>query len=266
MNEKYIDAHCHVQFPQYSEDEAAVIARMRDEGVAGIVVGVGVESSERAIALAKQHEHLYASVGFHPNHAADEVFNAATFRELASQMKVVAIGECGLDYFRPTEVTDEVKEKQKVVLRAQIALAAELDKPLIIHSRPSKGSQDSYRDLISILTEAKAAHPNLRGDIHFFVGGVEEAIALIALGFTLSFTAVLTFARDYDEVIKAVPLESILSETDAPYVSPASRRGQRNDPLAVTEVVEKIAEIRGEDAEKVRQTLVENAKRLFALP
>ncbi|MBU2329856.1 TatD family hydrolase, partial [Patescibacteria group bacterium] len=103
------------------------------------------------------------------------------------------------------------------------------------------------------------------GDIHFFVGGIEEAKAFVELGFTMSFTAVLTFARDYDEVVRYLPLESILSETDAPYVAPASRRGTRNDPFAVRDVVEAIAEIRGEDTEKVRSTILANAERVFGL-
>ena len=124
---------------------------------------------------------------------------------------------------------------------------------------------DAYQDAIGILKEAKSRYPNLRGDVHFFVGGRAEAEALIALGFTLSFTAVITFARDYDDVIRAIPLMSILSETDSPYVAPASRRGQRNDPLAVTLVVAKIAEIRGGDLEEVRQTLLANAQKMFSL-
>jgi TatD DNase family protein len=288
---KYIDVHCHVQFDEDFPDGEEVIARMREREVAGIVVGVDYESSQKAIALAETHEHLFASIGLHPNYEGDEWYEVGKYRELAKSKKVVAIGECGLDYYRvqqantegsisvfakqtkggssayyrPTEVNDEVKRKQKAILNDQIALAGALDLPLIIHSRPSKGTQDAYQDLIAILTEAKQKYPNLRGDIHFFVGGVAEAQALIALGFTLSFTAVITFARDYDEVIRTIPLESILSETDSPYVAPASRRGQRNDPLAVEEVVAKIALIRGEDIEEVRATLLENAKRLFSL-
>ncbi|HVM58893.1 MAG TPA: TatD family hydrolase, partial [Candidatus Paceibacterota bacterium] len=129
---------------------------------------------------------------------------------------------------------------------------------------PSKGTQDAYRDLIALLREAKGKYPNLRGDIHFFVGGVEEMRELTALGFTVSFTAVITFARDYDAVVRAAPLASILSETDAPYVPSASRpRGSRNDPLAVEDVVAKIAELRDEDPETVRAALVKNARNLF---
>lgn len=261
MDRTYFDAHCHVQFDQYDADRDELIARMEVGGVAGIVVGVDLETSKLAIALAEKHEHLFASVGRHPNH--DEPFAEAEFAELAKHPKVVAIGECGLDYYRPQEINDGVKRVQKEILKKHIALATEVGRPLIIHSRPSKGTQDAYLDLIEILKEAKQENPSLSGDIHFFVGSVHEMEELTALGFTISFTAVITFARDYDEVIRAAPLTSILSETDAPYVAPASRRGSRNDPLAVEEVARKIAEIRGEDPEIVRKTLVQNAARLF---
>ena len=184
MNVRYVDAHCHVQFEQYAQDDAALIERMREEGVAGIVVGVDLESSQKAVALAEKYEHLFASVGLHPNRA-DEPFDEAAYRALAAHPKVVAIGECGLDYFRPVEVNDEVKNKQKELLQKHIKLAAEADKPLIIHARPSKGTMDAYQDLIEILKKAKTTHQNLRGDIHFFVGGVPEAEAFIELGFTV---------------------------------------------------------------------------------
>jgi len=265
MSPRYFDAHCHVQFDQYDTDREELLEKMRAREVAGVVVGCDLESSKKAIMLAERHEHIYASVGVHPNHEAEEGYDVSNYRALAQNAKVVGIGECGLDYFRPTEVNDGVKQKQKVMLNEHIELAAEFDKPLIIHSRPSKGTQDAYRDLIGILKDAKKKHPKLRGDIHFFVGSIPEMQELTALGFTVSFTAVITFARDYDPVIKAAPLDMILSETDAPYVAPASRRGQRNDPLAVEEVAAKLADIRGEDRESVRTALVANAKRLFGL-
>lgn len=265
MEYEYFDAHCHVQFDQFDADRNALIAQMRENGVGGVVVGCDLESSRKAIALAEGQEYLYASVGLHPNHESDEWFDADKYRALAAHPKVVAIGECGLDYFRPSELTEEVKEKQKALFWDQVRLAGQLDKPLIIHSRPAKGTQDAYQDVIAILSEAKKEYPNLRGDIHFFVGGVEEMKLLTALGFTVSFTAVITFTNDYDEVIKTAPLESILSETDAPYVAPAARRGQRNDPLAVQDVVARIAAIRGEDPEVIRAALVNNALQLFRL-
>jgi len=265
MNVRYVDVHSHLQFDQFAHDETDIITQMEEGGIASIVVGIDLESSKKALALAEKHEHLYAAVGLHPNQVSNERYDISYYRALAMHPKVVAIGECGLDYFRPVEVNDAVKKKQKEVLQKHIELAAELDKPLIIHCRPSKGTQDAYQDLIEILKEAKAKHPDLHGDIHFFVGGRQEAEAFFALGFTVSFTAVITFARDYDEVIKATPLGSILSETDAPYLAPLARRGERNDPLAVVDVVAKIAEIRGEDIETVRKALLANAQRLFAL-
>ena len=276
MNYRYFDAHCHVQFEDYAHDEEEVIARMRENGISGIVVGVDRSSSEKAVRLAEKYDNLYASVGLHPNVVGSERLDLDAFRTLAAHPKVVAIGECGLDYYRPKELTEEVKRAQAEALRAQIDLAAFLDKPLIIHSRPSKGTpssvkategtQDAYHDLIGILKEKKVEHgAKVRGDIHFFVGGVAEAEALFVLDFTVSFTAVITFARDYDAVIRSAPLNRILSETDAPYLSPASRRHERNDPLAVEEVVAKLAEIRGEELESVRTAVVANAARVFGL-
>jgi TatD DNase family protein len=266
MKVKYVDAHCHVQFDQYENDQEEILSRMREEGIVGIVVGCDLGSSEKAVALAEKYKHLYASVGLHPNHETNEQYEIKKYRELAQHPKVVALGECGLDYFRPAEVNEEVKRKQKKLFIEQCILAGELGKPLIVHSRPSKGTTDAYQDLIEILKEMKNKYPNLYGDIHFFVGGVAEAKALVKLDFTISFTAVITFARDYDPVIQAVPLESILSETDAPYVAPVGRRGERNDPLSVRDVVSEIAKIRAEDPESVRAALAQNAKRLFALP
>jgi len=266
MNTRYIDTHCHLQFEQYAHDREDIIEQLREPGIAAIVVGTDLESSKTAVVLAESHEHLFASIGLHPNRENDEWYKASVYRSLAQSHKVVAIGECGLDYFRLEAADEERKKKQKLLFNDHILLAAELDKPLIVHARSSNSTKDAYQDMITILKEAKSKYPNLRGDIHFFAGSVNEAETFIALDFTISFTAVITFAREYDEAIRAVPLASILAETDAPYVAPTSRRWKRNDPLAVKEVVAKIADIRSEDPETVRATLLTNARRLFALP
>ncbi|HUX81033.1 MAG TPA: TatD family hydrolase [Candidatus Paceibacterota bacterium] len=266
MKTHYIDAHCHLQFEQFADDREDIISQMQEQGVAAIVVGCDFESSQKAVVLAEKHEHLYAAIGLHPTDAGGEHYAASAYRALAAHKKVIAIGECGLDYFRPEEVTDAVKDIQKDIFKEHIQLAAERNLPLIIHARPSKGTQDAYEDVIKILEEEKRADPRVRGDIHFFVGGIREAEAFIALGFTVSFTAVITFAREYDAVVRAIPLTSILGETDAPYVAPLARRGKRNDPLAVIAVVEKIAELRGEDPDLVRTTLAGNTRRVFSLP
>ncbi|MES2994434.1 MAG: TatD family hydrolase [Patescibacteria group bacterium] len=262
---RYFDAHCHIQFDAYSEDREDLVARMQHEEVGGIVVGTDIASSRAAITLVEGADDMYAAVGLHPNHAGDEAFEYDAFLTLAKHPKVVAIGECGLDNFRPGDA-EAAKPLQKEIFRKHVELALEADKPLMIHGRPSKGTMDAYEDIISILSEFKETHGDkLRGDIHFFVGTPEIAARFVALGFTLSFTAVITFARDYDEVIRSVPLTSILSETDSPYVAPASRRGQRNDPISAKDVIASIASIRGEDEETVREIVLGNAKRLFAL-
>ncbi|MBU0750355.1 TatD family hydrolase [Patescibacteria group bacterium] len=261
---KYFDAHAHIQFPQFDEDRVELLSHMQEKGIGGIVVGVDLPSSQKAIQLAEESETLFAAVGLHPNHT-DEEFDVEVYKKLGAHPTVVAIGECGLDYYRPEE-PEEVKEKQKVLFRQHVDVALELDLPLIIHARPSKGTMDAYQDLIAILGEYKTKHGDrLRGDIHFFVGGKEEAAQFVMLGFTMSYTAVVTFAREYDETIRSIPLTHLVSETDAPYVAPASRRGTRNDPMAVEEVVAALAEIRGENPEIVREAMLQNASRVFGI-
>lgn len=265
---KYFDAHCHVQFSAYDTDRNDVLARMKEAEVGGLIVGVDKTSSQAAVELVERESKngssdFFAAVGLHPNDT-DEPFDEKMFDELARAPQVRAIGECGLDYYRPDE-PEQAKKKQKEIFTKQIELAIKYDKPLMIHSRPSKGSQDAYHDTIELLQSYKREHGDkLRGDMHFFVGGIEEARKFVELGFTMSYTAVITFARDYDEVIRSIPLENLLSETDSPYVSPASNRGKRNEPTAVREVVTTLAHIRGEDEEKVRMAVLQNAVRLFS--
>ena len=157
-------------------------------------------------------------------------------------------------------------EKQRAAFHAQIALAVELDLPLMLHIRPSADSLDAYHDVLSILTEYKREHGDrLRGNAHFFAGDTDIARQFIDLGFTISFTGVITFASEYAEVIRAIPLEHIMSETDCPYVTPTPHRGQRNEPVYVAEVVKKIAEIKQLPLDQVAAQLFENAKRLYQL-
>lgn len=262
---KYFDAHCHVQFDPYDADRAAVIASMQEKGVGGMVVGVDLDSSVKALKLVENLPNFYASAGLHPNAVLDERFDEDSFRAILRHPKMKAVGECGLDNFRPMDV-EIAKVEQRKVFEKHIELAIEADKPMMIHSRPSKGTQDAYRDMIDVLRTYKQEFGDrLRGDIHFFVGGLEEAKDFIDLGFTMSFTAVLTFARDYDEVVRYIPLPNILTETDSPYVAPSRIRGQRNDPVSVIDVVQSIAEIRGAEEEVVRDQILENTKKLLSL-
>jgi len=262
---RYFDAHCHVQFPPYDEDRQELLASMREQGIGGLVVGVDESSSRKAVELVEGEELLWATAGLHPN-SAQEYSGIEVYKKLAEHPKVVGIGECGLDNYRP-ENPETTEKHQREVFEAHVALAAETEKPLMIHARPRKGTMDAYQTLIDILLRAKREHGDrLSGNVHFFVGGVDEARALIDLDFTLSFTAVLTFTHDYDDVVRLAPLTHILSETDSPYVAPPPNRGSRNDPQAVVKVVEAMAGIRGEDVENVRVHILENARRLFRIP
>ncbi|MBP6860276.1 MAG: TatD family hydrolase [Candidatus Pacebacteria bacterium] len=261
---RYFDAHCHIQFDKYADDRDAIITRMREEGIGGLVVGVDKESSESALDLVHDSETLWATAGHHPNDTPLEQFDEAATRALLASPKVVAVGECGIDYFRPEDANAEVKRSQRELFERHIGLSVEYGKPLMIHGRPSKGSMDAYHDLLSILESGKQEHGDkLRGNVHFFVGDTDIARRVFALDFTVSYTAVLTFARDYDEAVRFAPLDRLLTETDAPYVAPKSRRGQRNDPLSIPEIVTALAEIRGEDRETVREAVLRNAIRAF---
>jgi TatD DNase family protein len=272
---KYFDAHCHVQLSPYDTDREEVLARMQAEEVGGLIVGVDTASSAAAIDLARKHSllnsplsspeviQIFASVGLHPNDT-DEKYDADVFEEMARQPEVVAIGECGLDYYRPGE-PEAVKNIQKEVFEQQIDLAIRNHKPLMIHSRPSKGSQDAYHDTLDMLRSKKREYGEvLQGNMHFFVGGIDEAKAFLELNFSMSYTAVLTFTHDYDEVVRYIPLTNLLSETDSPYVAPAPNRGKRNEPTAVREVVAAFARIRGENEELVRMAILQNAARKFS--
>lgn len=258
---RYIDIHTHLNLDAFDADGKEVGERTRREGVAYINIGTGKETSERAIALAHEAEGVFATVGMHPTHTSGEhaeIFEYEDFRRLASDAKVVAIGECGLDYFR---VDKGLKEKEEEIFMEHIKLANEVGKPLMLHIRPSEGSMDAYEDALALVR----LHAKVLGNVHFFAGTYDIAKRFWDIGFTTSFTGVITFASQYDEVLKNAPLEMLHAETDAPYVAPVPFRGKRNEPLHVREVYKRIAEIRGEGAEVVRVALRQNAERVFGI-
>ena len=269
MEFRYFDAHTHVNFVAYKDDREEVILRARDAGVGMNIVGTQKDTSADAVALAEKYEHVYATIGLHPIHTSKsyhdvkelgeggkeftsrgEVFDAAAYEALARSPRVIAIGECGLDYYRVEESTKDVQVQAFV---EHIELANKLGKPLMLHIR------NAYEDALEVLR----AHAKVKGDVHFFAGNWETAKKFLDFGFTLSFTGVLTFTHDYDEVVRNAPLDMLISETDAPYVTPVPHRGKRNEPSYVAEVVRAIARIRGEDEEKVRGQVIENVKRVF---
>lgn len=259
MTFKYIDIHTHLNLEAFSEDWESARDRALTAGVACINVGTGKATSERALTLAHSSQDMFATVGIHPTHTTGdepEPFVYEDYKALASDPKVVAIGECGLDYFR---VSKDSKKQQEEIFIAQIHLANELGKPLMLHIRESEGSMDAYEDALMILK----AETKVPGNVHFFAGSYDVAKKFWEMGFTTSFTGVITFANQYDEIIKNAPLDMLHAETDAPYVAPAPYRGKRNEPLYVKEVYKRIAEIRGEEGEFVREALLKNASRLF---
>ncbi len=266
---KYIDVHSHVSFPEYDDDREEVLARMRENGVVAISVGVDLESSRSAVAFAEAHENIVATVGLHPTDNKNEKFISSEYEELALHPKVVGIGECGLDYFRvKKEELEREKVRQKEIFESQIKLAIKCGKPLMLHVRPSREKMDAYEDILDMLGgfSKNRGLPNPPGNVHFFAGTLEVARRFFNFGFTVSFTGVITFTSDYDEVIRNAPLEMILSETDSPYLSPEPYRGMRNEPSRVVKVVERIAEIRGEGLEVVRIALFQNATRVWNFP
>ncbi len=256
---KLIDIHAHVNFPNFDPDRGEVVMRALEGGVGMINVGTDLETSKSAVALAHEYENdpVWATVGVHPTDINDQI-DWENFKKLAEDKKVVAIGECGLDYFHVKDPSE--REKQKEIFIKQIAIASEVGKPLMIHCRPSLGTQDAYEDILKILGGGRVV-----GDVHFFAGSLEIAKQFLTLGFTLSFTGVITFTKDYDEVIKATPLEQIMAETDCPFVAPVPYRGKRNEPSYVAEVVKRLAEIKGITAEEMATQTLANAKRVFSL-
>lgn len=284
---RYIDTHAHVNINAFKDDHDAVISKCVEEGVAVINVGTQQDTSKRAVELAAEYDNCYAIIGLHPVHTSasyhdeqelgenmkgftsrGEEFDATYYRILAKSGKVVAIGECGLDYYRLEQDTRAVQEKAFI---AQIELANELGLPLMIHTRDAKGNSASAKAAVGVgnvyddTYEILKAHAKVPGNIHFYAGTYEQARKFFDIGFSVSFTGVITFAKDYEEVVRNAPLDMIHGETDCPYVAPVPYRGQRCEPWMVKEVYKTIAEIRGEDEEKVREQLVANAERLYKL-
>jgi TatD DNase family protein len=252
----YFDAHCHLQLSQFDADRSAVITRMQDQAVGGIVVGTDVEASKAGVELAKQYDFLWASVGLHPNDNVTEEFDVETYEALARDPKVIAIGECGLDYFR-SGGTKEEKMAQKKRFELQIELALTVGKPLIIHCR------NAHDDMLEILTDYMGNHTELRAVIHFFTGSEKLAQKYLDVGCYLSFPGPITYTDMYDESIRVTPLDKILSETDSPFAAPTPFRGKRNEPAYVQEVVKKIAQIKGILSEQMSAHIVTTSRQLF---
>lgn len=279
MTYVFFDIHSHIHDKVFKDDRETILAEMKAYGLGTIAVGTDLLESKEALAQAIAHDNVYATVGLHPADNVKEEFDREAFTKLAVHPKVVAIGECGLDYHyiesfferdqKEKDIThnkDAEVDRQQRIFEEQVEFAVEMNKPLMLHGRPSKGTMDAYEDMLFILENAKKKHGSkLRGNAHFFVGNIDIAKRFVDIGFTMSFSGVITFSHDYDDVVRFLPPTMILAETDSPYATPAPFRGKRNSPMYVQEVVAKIAVLRTEPFEEVRAQILENTKRIFDL-
>ncbi|MDP2929062.1 MAG: YchF/TatD family DNA exonuclease [Candidatus Omnitrophota bacterium] len=271
-----IDTHCHLDFKDFDTDRDDVIDRAISKGAARIInVGSSLEGTRRSLLLAKKYDIVYASVGIHPHEANSVTDDAISeIRELAKEKKVVAIGEVGLDYYpvliaasplRYRACSDEIKDIQQAAFRRFIQLALDLDLPLIIHSR------EADVDIIKILNEYAIRDTQYgrrtRGVIHCFSGGEDFLKECLGLGFYISFTGNLTFkkAQALRDVAKIVPIERVLLETDAPYLSPEPLRGKRNEPAYLEYLVAEWVRLTGLSKEDIERITTHNANDLFKL-
>ncbi len=259
-----IDTHCHVNFDSYDADRAAMLARAVAADVTQIIIpAIDVETSGLIADMIAADDRLYGAVGIHPNSSAD--FNAAmieTLEALTGRAKIVAIGEIGLDYYRDSSP----KAAQFAALEAQLALAAKIGLPVIIHNR------EASADLIDILEAwAHDLPPALAGRpgvMHSFSAPPEIAERALTVGFYLGFTGPITYknADALRQIAAAVPLDRLLVETDGPFLPPTPHRGQRNEPAYIPLIVDRLAALKGIAVEQVAQATTENARRLFSIP
>lgn len=282
-----IDTHAHVNFAAFKDDADETIRRSLDNDTWMILVGSEFKTSNRALNYANKYEKgVYAAVGLHPIHLDEglvesededngsysfkpkaEEFDYGRYEKLAKFEKVVAIGEIGLDYYHLDPAKDQamLKKKQQKVFATQLFLARNLDLPVIIHCR------QAHDDLVGMLQDFKKEFGHLLpvdkpwGVVHCFSGNEDLAWKYFNLGLLISFTGLITFSGNWDDLIRKTPLDKIMIETDSPYMTPEPYRGQRNEPLLVQYVANKIAEIKGIKVEKVAEKTTQTAKNLFGI-
>jgi len=283
-----VDSHTHVHFKAFEGEMEDVIRRAQAADVLMITVGTQKDTSKKAVEVAREHDGVWATVGLHPNHTPEqeftdpnelsdianvktrsESFDANYYRELAQDPKCVGIGECGLDFFHIPKNLDRasVIKKQTEMFMAQVELATELELPLVVHCR------DAYEEQAQLIKETiSSGKLPARGVMHCFGGTVKDAEKFLELGFMIGITGIVTFpprkgedVNPAQEVAKMVPLDKLLIETDAPYLSPAPVRGQKNEPAFVRHIAEFIADLRGISLEELAEATTANAKRLFKI-
>ena len=255
---KIIDVHTHLEFQFFGDYRNEALKKALDNRIFIINIGVNKKSYQEVVEIANKNSFgVWATIGQHPTE--NEEFDYNFYKKLAFDDKVVAIGECGLDYFRLQIANRESQiEKQKEIFIQHIKLANEVNKPLMVHCR------DAFDNLIEILqtTNYKLRANNV---IHFFTGTIDDAKKLLEMGFYFTFGGLITFNRSFDEIIKFLPLDKILLETDAPFVAPIPYRGKKNEPVYIIEIAKKMAEIKDVSFEDICRQTTENAKVVFEL-
>jgi TatD DNase family protein len=266
------DTHCHLDYHKFNSDRAEVIARAKDSGLSRMLIpGLHHRSSREAVAIAESYPEVFAAVGFHPTDMNE--FTPKTFdqvKELALHPKVVAIGEIGLDYYWVKDSNEQAIQRER--LKEQLALAKEVNKPVVLHMREENDEWfgPCSVDLLEIL---RAWHQGLSGSLqenpgvlHSFNGTIETARQALSLNFYIGITGPVTYpkAEKKREVVKNLPLDRILIETDSPFLTPVPHRGKRNEPAYVLHIADKIAEIHSKSPAEIAAQTTANAARLFA--
>ncbi len=253
-----IDSHAHLDMQEFDKDRTEVLERAIEGGLSQIItIGIDHDSSLKALELARAHDFIYASVGYHPHNArkcnGERLDNLA---QISSDPKVVAWGEIGLDFYRSYSSPDE----QSQIFSRQIEMANDLNLPVIIHDR------EAHEDVLIILK--KMGKGKRKGVIHCFSGDIDLAVALIGLGYFISIPGTVTYkkATRIKEVASKIPLEKMLVETDAPFLAPVPKRGKRNEPFFVTFTAKEIARLRNIEFDQVALQTAENTKSLFGIP
>ncbi|HBI25926.1 MAG: hypothetical protein UT41_C0002G0069 [Candidatus Wolfebacteria bacterium GW2011_GWC2_39_22] len=257
---KLIDSHTHVQLKQFNTDRDEVIKRALENEIWMVNVGTNRKDSQLAVDLCDAYaEGVFATIGQHPDER--EVFDYDWYVKRGQHAKVVAVGECGLDYHRvEPHLFGEERERQIELFQQHIELAKELEKPLMIHCR------EAFSDVKSVIKKEIADMPTeVPGILHFFTGTKEDAKTFLDFGFMFTFGGLITFNREFDEVLRYIPKERILIETDAPFVAPDPYRGKRNEPMYVLEVAKALAEVRKAPLGEVCRQTTQNAKSAFGI-
>lgn len=274
---QYFDSHCHLDSDKIAPHRADILHEVKERSIGACAVGVDTDSSRRAVAIARSCENVWACIGQHPVDNPAEEFKTSVYQKLIDEHEeeVICIGECGLDYYWLQKRLDEGsitqeafeadKTRQRVLFHKQITFALVNNLPLMLHLRSSGGSEDAHREALEILDSYQDTAP-VRAIFHFYTGSVELAQEITRRGYYISLPGVITFKNaGLEEMVRSIPLELILAETDSPYAAPVPHRGETNSPLFVGYVYEKIAEIHDLDKELIRKQILQNTEQIFGI-